>query len=106
MALKQNILYHQVHPAKLATDAASAFVSLYLSWEHELVLALLIHIVPPIAASAALLAFRNDFEDIKRSPPGGYRIHGFCRALPIAYPMAMASNLFQPARMVFGPGSL
>jgi cytochrome c oxidase subunit 1 len=36
----------------------------------------------------------------------GYGIHGFCRAWPRAYPMALSSNLFQPARMVFGPGGL
>jgi hypothetical protein len=38
VTLKEKILFHQVHPAKLATDIAAAVVSLYFLWQHQLVI--------------------------------------------------------------------
>ena len=57
MTLKDKILFHQVHPAKLATDILAAVVSLYLLWRHELVWGLLVHFVPPPIASALVIRF-------------------------------------------------
>jgi hypothetical protein len=70
MKLNERILYHQVHPAKLATDIAAEVMSLYFFWEHELALALLIHIIPPIVASAALIG--KDFAGMRHSRLGHY----------------------------------
>jgi len=42
----EKALYHQIHPAKLGTDIASAVVSLYLLWNHQLVLGLIAGYVP------------------------------------------------------------
>jgi hypothetical protein len=42
MTLKERMLYHQVHPAKLGTDIAAEVTSLYFFWQHELAPALLI----------------------------------------------------------------
>jgi hypothetical protein len=36
MILRSKILFHQVHPAKLATDASIAVISLYFFWQHQL----------------------------------------------------------------------
>ncbi len=72
MTLKERMLYHQVHPAKLATDIAAEVTSLYLFWQHELASALLIHIIPPVVASAALIGSGKNFASIQRSRLGRY----------------------------------
>jgi hypothetical protein len=72
MTLNERILYHQVHPAKLATDITAEIISLYFFWQHELAPALLIHIVPPIVASAVLLGSGKDFGSVERSRLGSY----------------------------------
>jgi hypothetical protein len=51
MTPRDKVLFHQVHPAKLATDVVSAFVSFYFFWQHDLVIGLLLHLVPPPIAS-------------------------------------------------------
>jgi hypothetical protein len=72
MTLNRRILYHQVHPAKLATDILTSVVSLYFFWQHELAPALLTHIIPPIVASAALIGSGKNFASIQRSSLGRY----------------------------------
>ena len=57
MDRKEKILYHQIHPAKLATDILSVAISLLFFWQHQLVPALLVHVVPPIVASALLIRY-------------------------------------------------
>ena len=71
MTLKEKILYHQIHPLKLATDIGCEPVSLYFFWQHDLVLGLATHFVPPIAASLILIGCA-DFEGIKSSKAGAY----------------------------------
>jgi glucose dehydrogenase len=71
MTLKEKLLFHQIHPAKLATDVAAAVVSLYFLWQHELALGLLIHFVPPPLASAAIMRFAR-LERYKNAPVGAY----------------------------------
>lgn len=71
MTLKEKVLYHQIHPLKLAADIGCEPVSLYFFWHHDLVLGLTMHFAPPIAASLILIRFA-DFEAIKRSRAGAY----------------------------------
>jgi len=71
MTLNEKILFHQVHPAKLATDILSAVVSLYFFWQHELMLGLLTHFAPPPVASAAVMRLA-DLEPYKNSRLGFY----------------------------------
>ena len=71
MTLREEILFHQVHPAKLATDVLSAVISLYFFWQHQLVIALLTHFVPPPVASAMVIRFA-DLEPYKSSRLGAY----------------------------------
>ena len=71
MTLKEKILYHQIHPLKLTADIGCEPVSLYFFWQHDLVLGLATHLVPPIAASLILICCA-DFEAIKSSKAGAY----------------------------------
>jgi hypothetical protein len=71
MTLKEKILFHQVHPAKLATDILAAIVSLYFFWQHDLVVGLVTHFLPPPIASAAVIHFTN-LEPYKNCRLGSY----------------------------------
>ena len=55
MTLSERMLFHQVHPAKRGTDVAAAIVSLYFLWQHELILGLLLHFIPPPIASLIVM---------------------------------------------------
>jgi hypothetical protein len=53
----EKVLYHQVHPLKLATDILTAVLSLFLRAQHRLGLALAIMWVPSIIVSALFIRF-------------------------------------------------
>ena len=57
MTPKEKALYHQIHPAKLATDLAASVISLYFFWQHQLVIALALHFIPPLVASGLLIRY-------------------------------------------------
>jgi hypothetical protein len=65
------MLFHQVHPAKLGTDVAAAIVSLYFLWQHELILGLLLHFIPPPIASLIVMWYAN-LDSCKNSLLGAY----------------------------------
>jgi len=67
----EKALYHQIHPAKLATDIVSAFVSLFLLWMHDLVLGLIVGYVPSIVATVLIISLA-DLEKYKQSTFGKY----------------------------------
>lgn len=71
MDSSEKALYHQIHPAKLGTDIASAVVSLYLLWNHQLVLGLIAGYVPSIIATILVIQFA-DLEKYKQSAFGKY----------------------------------
>ena len=71
MTLREKALYHQIHPAKLATDILAEPISLYFFWRHDLALGLATHVLPPIIASALVMRFA-DLEPLKASPLGRY----------------------------------
>jgi len=73
MDLKEKILFHQVHPAKLATDIVAALVSFYLFWQHDLVAGLLTHFLPPPVGSALVIRLA-DLEAYKNSRLGAYLV--------------------------------
>lgn len=73
MTLKEKILFHQVHRAKLATDILSAIVSLYFFWQHDLVTGLITHFVPPPIGSFLVIHFA-DLEPYKNSLLGAYLV--------------------------------
>ena len=89
MTLKEKFLFHQVHPAKLATDIGAAIVSLYLLWQHQLVIGLLTHFIPPPIGSAAVIRFA-DLDSYKNSRLGAYLLRYMT---PIAQAARLAGDL-------------
>ena len=89
MTLKEKLLFHQVHPAKLATDIGAAIVSLYLLWQQQLVLGLLTHFIPPPIGSAAVIRFA-DLDSYKNSRLGAYLVRYMT---PIAQAARLAGDL-------------
>jgi hypothetical protein len=71
MSMGEKALYHQIHPAKLATDISSAAVSLYLLWAHDLQLGLIVGHIPSIIATVPVIRFA-DLEKYKQSDFGKY----------------------------------
>src|SRR5260370_13782299 len=89
MTLREKILFHQVHPAKLATDVLSAVVSLYFFWQHQLFIPLLTHFVPPPGASTMIIRFA-DLVLYKRSRLGPLLI---CHLTPGSQAMLLICHL-------------
>lgn len=76
---RDRALSHQIHPVKLAADISTAVASLRLLWQHHLAIALVVMFVPPIVASAALVA-RGRLDWIAASR-FGQRMHRMTPAL-------------------------
>ena len=93
MTLKEKVRFHEVHPVKLGTDIASAVVSLYFFWQHDLALGLLTHFIPAPIASAAVIRFAN-LDRYKRSRLGAYLTR-------FMTPTAQAARLVGDIGMVF-----
>jgi hypothetical protein len=68
---KEKVLYHQIHPLKLATDISVSIVSLYLFWHHMLIAGLAIHLLPPVAGSLLIMKYAS-IETQKSSRLGRY----------------------------------
>src|SRR5262245_38092535 len=52
---REKVLYHQIHPLKLATDISAQLVSFWLFWLHLLLPGLLAMFVPPLIGSALVM---------------------------------------------------
>jgi hypothetical protein len=57
MNLQEKVLYHQIHPAKLATDISASIVSGYFVWQHQVVLGIVVAFAMAIVASVLVLRF-------------------------------------------------
>jgi hypothetical protein len=71
MTFAERALYHQIHPAKLFADTATALVAIDLFWRHALAPGLIIALLPPLLVSVVLLR-EGDFERYRSSPMGAY----------------------------------
>src|SRR4029453_18951808 len=71
MDLSEKVLYHQIHPAKLAADISGSIISTYLMWHPRFGPAMLAPWVPAILGSALVLRFA-DLERLKHSRFGRY----------------------------------
>jgi len=71
MTFAERALYHQIHPAKLFADLATALVAIDLFWRHALAPGLIIALLPPLLVSAVLLR-EADLERYRSSPMGAY----------------------------------
>ncbi|HEX2279512.1 MAG TPA: hypothetical protein VHN13_20680 [Candidatus Tectomicrobia bacterium] len=71
MNRREKVLYHQIHPLKLVTDASAGGISYYFLWRHRLRLALAVQLLPAIVVSFALIQWA-DLEPYERSRFGQY----------------------------------
>ena len=71
MNFAERALYHQIHPAKLFADIATALVAIDLFWRQALVPGPIIALLPPLLVSAVLMR-EADFERYRASPMGAY----------------------------------
>ena len=71
LTFRERVLYHQIHPAKLFADSATAVVAIDLFWHHALAPGLIIGFLPPLLVSAVLLR-EADLERYRSSPMGAY----------------------------------
>jgi hypothetical protein len=71
MTFNEKVLYHQIHPAKLAADVGGSIVSTYLMWRRRFVAAMLAAFVPAVLASVLVIRYA-DLERRKHSRFGRY----------------------------------
>ena len=71
LTLRERLLYHQIHPAKLFADLSTALIGIDLFWHRELIPGLIIALVTPALVSAALL-LDGDLQDLRASRMGSY----------------------------------
>jgi hypothetical protein len=69
--IRERILLHQVHPAKLATDWGTGLTASWLLWDHRLPAALIVGFIPSILISIYLI-LRADLSPYRDSPLGRY----------------------------------
>jgi uncharacterized membrane protein len=70
MTPQEKILYHQIHPLKLATDISVEIVSSYFFWKHKLLAGLLVLL--PSGIASTLVMRLADLEKYKQSAFGRY----------------------------------
>jgi hypothetical protein len=71
MDLQERILYHQIHPLKLAVDFASGIAALYFAWQQQLGAATIAALAPSVLVTFYLTQFA-DLSAQKDSPLGAY----------------------------------
>jgi hypothetical protein len=71
VTLEDRVLYHQIHPAKLATDWLTAFGAVVLFWQHRVGAALLLGVIPSIVATIVIVNWVN-LEAYRHSAFGRY----------------------------------
>ncbi|HTY59197.1 MAG TPA: hypothetical protein VMF59_10280 [Bacteroidota bacterium] len=71
LLMRERILLHQVHPAKLVVDWGTGFASVWLFWEHNITAALIVGFIPSILISVYLI-LRTDLSRYRESPLGRY----------------------------------
>jgi hypothetical protein len=59
MTLNDRILFHQIQPTKLVTDASAAVLCLYFLWRRDLLLAVAVAVIAPLIASGLVLRFAD-----------------------------------------------
>ena len=108
MTLREKTLYHQIHPAKLATDILAAIVSVWFLWRHELAIGLAVHFLPPVIASGLLVPFAN-LEAQKASSLGRYISRHMTRtveAVRLAGDIVLIAGAWYRAPLVIAAGVL
>ena len=68
---QERVLYHQIHPLKLATDWGTGFLAAWIFWHHRLMPGLAIGLIPSVIASAVVIQYA-DLARLKHSAFGRY----------------------------------
>ena len=76
--IRERILLHQVHPAKLAIDWGTGLIAAWLFWDHMLPAALIVGFLPSILISIYLI-LRVDLSRYKETPLGRYFVSPLTR---------------------------
>ena len=71
MNLQEKELYHEIHPLKLFADWSAGLIALYVLWQHEIVLGLVLAFIPSILASLLIIGTVN-LEKLRKSSAGRY----------------------------------
>ena len=71
MTFAERVLYHQIHPAKVFADVATAIIAIDLFWSHHLGTGLVIGVVSPFLVSVALVG-EADLGRYRASAMGRY----------------------------------
>lgn len=87
---REKLLFHQIHPAKLAADIASSIASSWLLWYHAWAAAAVVAFLPAVVASAIVLR-QADLDALGRSAFGRYVAR---HMTPLAVAMRIAGQLF------------
>jgi hypothetical protein len=59
MNRRDGLLYHQIHPLKLATDVSTAGIAAVAFWHHAVLVGLAIGFIPSILVTVALLRWAH-----------------------------------------------
>ena len=106
MTLQEKVVYHQIHPLKLAADVGCEPASLYFFWQHNFLPGLATHLVPPIVATLWLIRY-GDLEAYKNSKMGAYLLRHMTRTVEgIRFAgdilMALGAWFHRPSLIVLG----
>jgi hypothetical protein len=71
MSFRDRLLYHQIHPAKIATDASFGLLALVLLWRQRVVAGILLVTVTSLSSSVWLL-IHSDLDRYRQSRAGRY----------------------------------
>jgi hypothetical protein len=71
LSLRQKILYHQIHWAKITVDVTSGVLSTWLMWTHDFWVGMAVAWVPPVVVSSFML-WQMDFSRQRDSRFGRY----------------------------------
>ena len=106
MDVHDRLLYHQIHPLKLATDISTAVVAAVAFWHHALLSGALVGFLPSLGVTLGLLRW-GTLEPYAHSPFGRYvasfmtrRVEG-ARLLGLV-PLWGGAWARQPTAMAFG----
>jgi hypothetical protein len=89
----ERAVVHQLHPAKIAIDVLSAAGAIWLLWDHHLLDAVGVALVPPLIASALVMRF--DLGPLRVSAAGE-------RMLRFMTPAVQAARLLGFFAMAYG----
>ena len=106
MDRRDRVLYHQIHPLKLATDVGTSVIAAAAFWRHALILGVAVGFVPSILVTVALLRWAN-LERYASSSFGRYVRRFMTRRVEAArfaglIPLWVGAWLHRPAAIGFG----